>query len=511
MLDRQRALEDFWYFGKDVWGLDLEECPHRLMTDAVQLTEDNHDQRFVMFVVPRGFYKTSIARAAAVWKVLRQIHLYDNLYYRVALCSATLALGRQSLRGIKGQLKGNRNLQQLFGELWVNDAKQKLFSATEDGIIIGPRVRAGEIASIVEPTFWVGSEGRISTGFHADMAYLDDLNNEDNVGTDHKRAQINDYYRLIYPILGSKDRTGKPTQILFSCTPWHDDDVRGMVRREEGEREATVPGYKTPWVFVWHNAYNEDGSAWWPTKYPLEELDKLRDEMTVRKFSANYLCDPIGDNYFVADDQIHFKSRAEFPPLKHFRATIDPNMHFAAKEVGCYAAIMVSGYDAFANLYFHDARGSREWDSARLIENIFQLNDDYPDIPILIEDVHMAHFAHAIHLEEANRGKRLRIQWVSTEGETKYKKWSKLQPRFRNHRVFFAEEIGFKLKMEIKDELVRGEAARFNDFLDAMAMAELGIFPKVQRDGTSAPVLNMADRRPADPKTVTFADILKTL
>ena len=511
MLDRQRALEEFWYFGKDVWGLDLEETPHRTMTDPIQNTEDDHSQRFVMEEVPRGWYKSSIARAAAVWKVLRQIHLYDNLYYRVAICSATLALGRQSLRAIKGQLIYNRNLQELFGELWVHDVRRKVFSATEDGIIIGPRVREGEIASIVEPTFWVGSEGRISTGFHADMAFLDDLNNEDNVGTDHKRQQINDYYRLIFPIIGNIDRTGKPTQILFTCTPWHDDDVRGMVQREEMERKTSDEGYKSPWQFVKHSAYNEDGSAWWPTKYPLEELDKLRESMSVKKFSANYLCDPIGDNYFVADDQIHFKPRSEFPPLKHFRATIDPNMHFEAKEIGCYAAIMVSGYDSFANLYFHDARGSRKWDSARLIEAIFQLAEDYPDIPILIEDVHMAHFDHAIRLEEANRGKRLRIQWISHQTETKYKKWEKLQPRFRNHRVFFADEIDFKLKMEIKDELVRGEAARFNDFLDAMAMAELGIYPKIQRDGTSAAVVNMADRRPSDPKTVTFADILKTL
>jgi len=511
MLDRSRALADFWYFAKDCWGLDLEEVPHRVMTDPVQKTEDDTSTRFVMEVVPRGWYKTSIARAAAVWKVLRQMHVYDNLYYRVAICSATLALGRMSLRAIRGQLQYNKKLRELFGPLWVADKRRNLFSSTEDGIIIGPRVEAGEIASIAEPTFWVGSEGRISTGFHADMAFLDDLNNEDNVGTDHKRSQINDYYRLIFPILGNVDRVGRPTQIIFTCTPWHDDDVRGMVLREEAERAASDHNYQSPWSVVRHNAYNEDGSAWWPTKYPLEELEKIREHMTIKKFSANYLCDPIGESYFVPEDQIHFKKRSEFPPLNRMKVTVDPNMHFEAKEIGCYAAIMVSGYDQFANLYFHDARGSREWDSARLIDALFQVSDDYPEIPMDIEDIHMAHFDHAIRLEEANRGKRLRIHWVNTQTEAKYTKWSKLQPRFRAHRVFFADEIDFKLKMEIRDELVRGEAARFKDFLDAMAMAETGIYPRIKKDGQPANVVDFADKRPKDPTAVTFADIMRTL
>ena len=509
MLDRQRALEVFWYFATEVWGLDLEEPPHRLITDAIQLSEDEPEKRFVMLIVPRGWYKTSIARAAAVWKVLRQGILFNNWYYRVALCSATLNLGNQSLKAIKGQLKTNRRLIDMFGELFVVDHKNKLFSASENGVTIGPRIRIGEIASIAEPTFWVGSEGRISTGMHADLAYLDDLNNDDNVATDHKRSEVNSYYRLIHPIIGNRDRVGRPTQILMSATPWHDDDARGMILREERERAASNPEYKSPWVVIQHNAYNEDGTAWWESKYPIEELDKLKDTMTIQKFTANYLCDPVGQSGFVDEDQIQWKKRDEFPPLKHLRATVDPNMHFAAKEIGCYAAIMVSGYDAYANLYFRDARGSREWDSKGLIDALFQLNDDYPDIPILIEDAHMAHFSHAIHLEEANRGKRLRIQWVPWQAEAKYKKWEKLQPRFRNKRVYFAEEIDRRLKAEIREELVRGTVARFNDFLDAMAMADLGIYPKVNKDGTQANVIQFDRER--KPGVVTYADVLRTL
>ena len=119
----------------------------------------------------------------------------------------------------------------------------------------------------------------------------------------------------------------------------------------------------------------------------------------------------------------------------------------------------------------------------------FQLNEDYQDIPILVEDSHMTHFRHALQLEEENRSrggerKHLRVQWIPVGSESKYQKWEKLQPRFRSRRIFFADEIDSKIKTEIKEELVRGQAARFKDFLDALAMMENGISPRMAKDGS---------------------------
>jgi hypothetical protein len=201
----------------------------------------------------------------------------------------------------------------------------------------------------------------------------------------------------------------------------------------------------------------------------------------------------VGNRGFVDEGMIHFRPRSSFPQqLRWLRITVDPNQHTKAKDLGCYAAIMVSGYDHFANLYFVDARGSREWDTGDLIDELFDLNDAYPDAPILIEDAHMAHLDHAVRLEEeirsnkANRRIHLRIQYVSPHGSSKYENWDKLRPRFKNNRILFADEIHPKIKTEIKDELVRGPASRFKDFLDAMAMAEVGIRPRIAKDGVLA-------------------------
>jgi len=213
----------------------------------------------------------------------------------------------------------------------------------------------------------------------------------------------------------------------------------------------------------------------------------------------------------VHENEIRFKRRSDFPELRWIRATVDPNQHTTAKDLGCYCAIAISGYDNYANLYFLDFRGSREWDTRRFIDELFRLAKEYQDIPIMIEDKHMAHFAHAIRLEEERRaaetGERitLRIHWVPVPGDPKYIRWERLQPRFAAGRVFFSEEIALDLKRE---ELVRGRASRFQDFLDVMAMAENGIRPKVNKEGILQEI--RADGKKEPPK-VTYADLIPEL
>jgi hypothetical protein len=505
----KNALANFYDFGVEYWKLDLEEKPHREMCNIVQAIEDDPDTPYGMSIVPRGCYKTSIGRAAAVWMQLRQIFLFDNVYHRIMLTSAVLAHSESGLRLIEGQLRTNQDLIKDFGKLFIeHNGKGAPSSRHPDGLMLAPRIQRGEIAAIAEPSFWVGSIRRVSTGFHADGAVVDDLNNKENTATDFQREKTKTYWELIFPIIGRTDRQGRPCKILMNATPWHDDDVRGSILRKEREREASDSTYKSKWTVLHKPAVDDAGVLFWPTKLGEKELEELRDNMSVGEYSANYLCDPVGKKGFVSEDEIIFKSREEFPELKQMRLCVDPSQHTKAKALGCYCAMVVAGYDKFSNLYFVDASGSREWDSAEMIAELFRYEEVHPNIPILVEDKHMAHFDHAIHLEEQIRSatgvrKTLRIQYVPAESETKYEKWMKLQPRFRSHRVIIASEIAPKIKGEIKEELLRGTVSRFKDFLDAMAIALYGVRPKVARDVEQGNVVQMMPKGPA-----TFAQMV---
>ena len=731
-----------------IWGLDLCEQPHREIIEAIQEAELNDANPSVMVIVPRGTYKTSIARGAIVWKLLRQVFLFDNPYHRIAMGSATLRLGRETLAVIKNQLRYNKELIAAYGPMWQERSRQSDGSKVEDGIVLKPRLDRGEIASCPEPNLWIASERKVSTGAHCDELYVDDLHDEKSVKTQERIEKVHDVWRLLQPLLNPTDRVGRPARRTVTATRWHDNDVPGLIKRTMEENR------KSDWVIIQRGAFTEVGAEEGPLYFPsvlseailddrkrdlgpglfctpgdagimmadltdkrisdveigdvvvgfddkakrrdfvkskvIDKGDLLADvfevklasgrsvrctadhywfsgrgrsetiethaqyqkprvggtlvsfedavepewsfEQTVEwaylaglidgegcisvsslqitqseaqnpdvcrrireclktlglsyaelhesdrkphksndprfnkatiwtihggrtlhrwilrnskigkagrfakrfwlhpgpysyedkivsitkvsrepvywiqtesgnyvsqgylsKNSANYLNDPVGKNGFIPEEWIQFAPRASFPSLKWMRITLDPNSHNAAKRMGDWAAISISGSDKFGKLYVVDLLGSRTWGPTELLDALFDLNEEYEDVPFYIEDEHATFLEKAILMEEdlrsAKAGKRikLKIHWVgATRNETKYERWSKLYPRFSRRQVIFAQEIDPSIQLELKTELVRGTASRHDDFLDTLAMAETG--RRTRHDATGQPI-----------------------
>ena len=515
--DASEALGDLFLFCTLYAGLDLEEQPHRVMCGALQRAEEENERPYSMLVVPRGFYKTSIVRAMIVWKFYRRIYYNDNPYHRILLVSANLALSRATMGAVANLMRyGGRygRMNEDYGTLWRNRDRDTPGSKVEDGLVIAPRIEAGEIPTAVEPSIFIGSLRRVSTGFHADEAVVDDLSNKENCSTPGQLAKTLEYWRLVFPLLGARDRDGKRPKITMSCTPWHDGDVRGTILREEAAKKVENPDYASDWSVVEKPAYDEDGAPFWPTKYPMEELDRLRNQMSVREFHANYLLDPVGNTGFANEEDIRWHRRESFPALRQGRITVDPSFHTEARDHSCYSAIVAVGFDRFAKMYVCDARGARDWTSQKFMDEMFRISADYPDWPIFMEDAHMSYFRLAVQMEEARRSEekgspvRLRIHYVPVDVKaSKYERWEKLRPRFERGSIVFSDDIAPSIKNEIKNELVRGQAARFKDFLDALAMAETGVMPKTGRDGALVDVTKGKADEPEGARVITFKDV----
>ena len=515
--DAEEALNDLYVFCTLYAGLDLEESPHRVMCDALQKAEEENERPYSMLVVPRGFYKTSIVRAMIVWKFYRRVYLNDNPYHRILLVSANLSLSRATMGAVANLMRyGGRGgrMNEDFGCLWRNRDRETPGSKVEDGIVIAPRIEAGELPTAVEPSVFIGSLRRVSTGFHADEAVVDDLSNKENCATPGQLQKTLEYWRLVFPLLGARDRDGNRPKITMSCTPWHDADVRGTIIREEQAKAAENSDYASEWNIVSRPAINDDGTPFWPTKYGHEELDRLRSQMSVREFHANYLLDPVGNTGFVNEEDIRWQRRESFPALRQGRITVDPSFHTEARDHSCYTAIVVSAFDRFAKMYVLDARGARDWTSNRFMDEMFRITEEYPDWPIFVEDSHMGYFRLAVQMEEARRSDaagrpvRLRIHYVPIDVKaSKYERWDRLRPRFERGSIVFSDDIAPSIKAEIKNELVRGQAARFKDFLDAMAMAETGVMPKTGRDGNLVDVTSGKPEAVGAARVLTFKDV----
>jgi hypothetical protein len=519
----EAGLKDLFLFANEFWGLQLEEQPHRWMCDEMMKTLDMKETPFLVLDVPRGCYKTSVVTAGAVWQYLRQLYFYDNPYHRIIYCSNTLALGESFLTLIENILRSggkDGKLSAEYGDLWKKpDRENRKSSRQKEGIFLKPRMDRGEIASVKEPNFFIGSIGALPIGFHADGAILDDVNNKKNVSTPEQLKKTHEFYRQVYPIINTTDRIGNPAHVWMCCTPWHDNDVRGMIIREEEEKRLEDSEYASPWRIVKATAHMEDGSLFFPTKLSQKELDRLKDHMG-EEYWAAYEGSPVGKQDSVASaDQIRYRPRDEFPPLRWCRITVDPNQHSEARVLGCYAAVILGGYDQYAKLWIWDIRASREWDTGKLIDILYDVQAEHPSWPIFIEDAHMVHFDHAVNLEYVRRMQdvnldgakvptRLKINWVpAPRNMSKYERWQNaLKPRFQSGSIYFAQEIAHSIKAELENEVTRGMASRFKDILDALALMENGIIPRYKSDGRGEKIQETVSQNNPEHRKFTFGD-----
>jgi hypothetical protein len=496
------GLDDLFFFGINYWGLQLEEKPHRWMCDELMKTLTDEGTPHLLMDVPRGCYKTSLVTAGAVLAYLRQVYYYDNPYHRIVYASAKLALGEAFLTLMENVLKAGGHegrIDRDYGKLWREPTRNNRKSSHQkDGIVLAPRMERGEIASVRDPNFFIASLRKPRVGFHADGAILDDLNDDLNTETAEQLKKTQDFYRQVYPIIDAKDRAGNASHIWMTCTPYKDDDVRGMIIREEAEKQVEHADYVSPWRVVKATAHMPDGTLFFPTKLSEAKLASLKESMK-SKYYAAYEGEPVTESDRLAtDEEIRYKGYEDFPPLRWCRITVDPNQHNDARKLGCYSAIVMGGYDKFAKIWITDIRASRDWDSSGLIDALYRAQEEHPTWPIFVEDSHMTHFDHAVNLEFVRRVSeeerksredatyqpktihRLRINWVSPhKGGSKYEKWAGLKPRFQNASIFFAQTIAPSIKSELENELTRGRAARYKDILDALAMMENGVTPRM--------------------------------
>lgn len=517
----KRGLDDLYFFlSKDgYWGLDLEEQPHREMISVAQACEMDDAVPYCMWIVERGCYKSSIEVGMMAWKQLRQIFLFDNPYHSIMFASETLSLGRRALgilesQFVNGGYKGR--MDEDFGNLWVKGNRNQRGSRLSfvrdgaDGINLRPRLEAEPRVEIPQSSFWITSEKRPNTGWHCHEGFFDDLLGEQSVKTHEQREKKITFFRLMWPLLDPKDLTGRPARATLSGTRWHDEDVPGFVLQMIEDKTKEDPKYRSQWSILSRGCHTEPGATegplYFPSKHDEAYLRQQEDFLGPYLFACNYLNDPVGIRGMITDEeQIRFVPRASFPPnLRDLRCTVDPNQHRKGMEAGCWAAGMVVGFDRFANLYVLDAFGSREWGPVEFIDELFDFDTRYPQIPFMIEDEHMSYLDHSLKLEQGTRGRRLHIRWIpTTRNEAKQDRWKSLIPRFKHGQIFFAEEIEPALKREIRSELVRGVASRYTDFLDALAIAQNTSRPRVSQPG-----MQEGQEQQDDPKVLTFKQFL---
>lgn len=125
-----------------------------------------------------------------------------------------------------------------------------------------------------------GAKGGI-TGFDADYLIIDDpYKGEEEEFTPTALQKKIDWYLTVVD-----QRIEPKTKFLILHTRWHSQDLIGYFKEN----------LQDDFIFIEFPAIKEDGTPLWPEQYTIEELDKRKDKIGERLFSAIYQQMPLDE------------------------------------------------------------------------------------------------------------------------------------------------------------------------------------------------------------------------
>ena len=475
--DRE-ALANLFVFAKEACGFkDLSPKIHgeicEKITDA--FVREHHNQAIL---IPRDFFKSSIGLAAVTWMSTRKAILENNYEWRTMIDTETMTLSKKHIGWIY-RLFSSKDFIRLYGE-FVKAGR----GAGNGEIYFRQRDTNGGNAR--EPNFMASSQKSERTGLHFDFQWYDDLVGERNWHTASLRQKTVEHF---YSSLNLLEPHGL---VLYTATPWHDNDLTGKLIRAEAEITAKNESrsfhiYQRSALENEKGHPDEDhGESTFPERWSTEKLQAKRKmmERAGKRFlwRAQQMIDPcVPEEAIPFDRSTLYSPRENFPHrayLKLITVTVDPNFRDDDRAGGDYAAIVVGGFDHKANWWGIDVRMGR-WTSDDFIEQLFDVNKTWRPHLFRMEKKFTSHLMSAIRHQESIRGECIPMTMIERDWRSKEMRYTSLKSIFSSRRIKFASEILDPVKDEMEDELSRLGTSAHDDFLDALTDQFTGMNPTI--------------------------------
>jgi hypothetical protein len=469
----ERGLVDLFYFAREVMGFDaLAEDPHKAICDTLArrfaLGPDGLNQALI---IPRDHLKSTIGRALVMWLFTRHAVIENDLEFRTLIDTSTLTLSKKDIRFLGRQFQSNKMYRSMYGDFYGNGD-----GFSERQIYVKGRNMGGVV---IEPNFMASGIKAEVTGLHFDLIWPDDLSTEQTAYSKHMREKVIDHYENLLPLLSEGGK------VFYTATPWHDADLTGFIRDREEERANR--GDKPLYDVIFRPCYNEDGSALFPSRWPLDALAAKKDSIRAWKWSSQYLLNPVRPEDAIPFDKTEiYVSRANFPQKLRLRTmTIDPNFRHEESASSDNGAFVIGGFDRFMKWWGIDV-ALAPYTAEEFLNKFFELLDAWKPQLIKIEEK-FASFINFTLRERANREKRLlpRIYLIKRDNESKQQRYSNLHPLFAARSIHFAAEIAPEIKKEMEDELERVGTSKYDDFMDALSDQFRDVNPATASDEDS--------------------------
>lgn len=424
------AHQDGWVPPLDKTGLGLDD----------QFREGNTN---LLLLMPRGTFKSSVVTVGYTLQVI----LHDpNI--RVLIDSETFSKAKAFLAEVKGHLEGNEQYRAVFKAIhgmYPDEGKKKDMLWTDSQLNLACRTRPRK-----EPSLSCAGIDVTKNGMHYDLIIFDDLHSETNVTNKDQLDKVKDHWRLSYSLLDP----GMPMIIIG--TRWHFDDLYQLI----------LDDHREEFNILVRRAIKEDGTAFFPQRLPLTELDKIKRKQGASHFSKQYMNEPIDDETatFKRKDMI----RKDWELVKdmpvNWYLSIDPSY---MGQYSDYAALVVAGMDFQSNMYVrHITR--RKMTYSDIINEIFVLYHKYQPTKVILETIG-AQKSIMYELTNEMKSRRMWMPIVEVPHRTKSK-----EERIRALAPFYEFGHIFHIKPcnqldDLEYELLHFPSGKHDDVVDALA------------------------------------------
>ena len=328
---REGAQEDFLEFVKEVWPAFIEGDHHRVMADAFNRIAEGELKRLIINMPPRHTKSEFASHLFPAWYLGR---FPDRKVIQTAH-TAELAVGFG--RKVRN-LVGSKDYEKIFTGVSLSaDSKA-----------------AGRWNTNKQGDYFAIGVGGAVTGKGADILIVDDPHSEQEAAQNDPSVYDKTYE---WYTSGPRQRLQPGGAICLVMTRWSKKDLTGSILKASIER-----GGSDEWEIIELPAILPSGKPLWPGFWPQDQLEALKAELPVGKWSAQYQQDPTSEEGAIIKREWWKEWTKKDPPDCEF-VIQSWDTAFLAKETADYSACTTWGVfyneDKEANIILLDALQER--------------------------------------------------------------------------------------------------------------------------------------------------------
>lgn len=348
--DRLLCRTDLKYLGRDICGMnDWDECHDRL----AEWRYLNRDRRFKMYLMPRGFLKTSILTVAGTIQ-----DILNDFNTRILLSSATRDNAKSFLSEISPYLKESSVLPLMFNNF---ETTKNPWTQTE--ITIAQRKVPNKT-----PTVATAGIDHEVTSQHYKIIRADDLVTRKTVNTAEQIQKTIDHIKDLLKLLdpdGFMDLIG---------TRWDDSDAYQWILTELTKESLggdafvvynTAPCMDSAGAMVYMSGlkYPPEAIPIFPKKWTIQNLESLRAQLGSYEYSCNLENNPTSPTNRIFQPPMRYWD--SLPEEVSHVITVDPAISIRKESADAVVVdtaqsrsgqIFVVEYEAFKGDKKHPAR-----------------------------------------------------------------------------------------------------------------------------------------------------------